>query len=112
MRAQSIIAKILNRTVGQIHGARREVLYAAFSSALSGQALSVTALGRRLDSGVDETYSRVDPESAIAEYDRLIAIDQFEERPMITMPASTQPRSIYTNNRLRRLAVPIVFSRA
>ena len=56
MRAQSIISKILNRAVGQIHGARRKVLVATVCSALSGQALSVTALGRRLDSGVDEKH--------------------------------------------------------
>lgn len=62
MHAQSIIPKILNRVVGQIHGARRKVLVATVSSALGGQALSVTALGRRLDSGVDEKHQikRVD----------------------------------------------------
>ena len=62
MHAQSIITKILNPTVEQIHSARRQVLVAAVSAALSGQALSVTALGRRLDSGVDEKHQikRVD----------------------------------------------------
>lgn len=56
MHTQPIITKILNEALVQIHGARRESLYAAVSSALSGQALSVTALGRRLDSGVDEKH--------------------------------------------------------
>lgn len=62
MHAQSIITKILNDAVVQLHGARREALYAAVCSALSGQALSVTALGRRLNSGVDEKHQikRVD----------------------------------------------------
>ena len=62
MHAQSIIAKILNPTVASMHGARRDALYAVVSSALSGQALSVTALGRRLNSGVDEKHQikRVD----------------------------------------------------
>ena len=62
MHAQSIIAKILKPALGPIHSARRKVLHAGVCSALSGQALSVTALGRRLDSGVDEKHQikRVD----------------------------------------------------
>ena len=62
MHAQSIISKVLTGPIGQIHAARRKSLYATVCSALHGQSLSVTGLGRRLDGGIDEKHQikRVD----------------------------------------------------
>ena len=62
MHAQTIIAKILKDTVAPLHRGRRDALIACVNSALNGQALSVTALGRRLNTGIDEKHQikRVD----------------------------------------------------
>lgn len=84
MHAQPIITKILHHALDSMHRARRETLCAAVGAALSGQALSVTALGRRLDSGTDEKHQ-------IERIDRLLSNPHLQqERASIYHSIATQ----------------------
>lgn len=56
MHAQSIISKTLSKALLPMHAVRREAVLSAVVSSLKGQVLTVTALGRGLDSGVDEKH--------------------------------------------------------
>ena len=84
MHAQPIITKILHHALASMHHARRETLCATVGAALSGQALSVTALGRRLDSGIDEKHQ-------IKRVDRLLSNPHLQqERASIYQSIATQ----------------------
>ena len=62
MHAKAIVSKTLDRALPPMHATRRRALYAAVDSALRGQPLAVTALGRGLAQDIDEKHliKRVD----------------------------------------------------
>jgi hypothetical protein len=56
MKAQHILKELLNSVTPDMHKVRRQSLHAMVLSTLSGAALSVTSLGRTLDSDTSEKH--------------------------------------------------------
>ncbi len=56
MKAQTILKELLKTVTPSMHKVRRQSLHDMILSALSGAALSVTSLGRTLDSNTSEKH--------------------------------------------------------
>ena len=56
MRAQTILNTFLNDVTPSMHKVRRASLCAVLSSVLSGSQLSITAIGRNIDSKTSEKH--------------------------------------------------------